>query len=765
MLPDHLLPIKVILPRKELDYRRDDTGGGSTTLFCDVTPELRRGFGESVDKIKTYFSSSFRSQPAIPAVAKVALRPNAAAKSHRPDSLFNEQTCPIIGGDVVGEMLVSVTERGLARLKADIQRGDTIQLKANISTLQAIEPFSKEDVLDDETAEHLAREAAKTSAPLRVRLFRHGYPEVDAAIDQMVLRIAADHHVKLYERLNYDDNVSVLALRGASARAVAALSGFVGVQSVGLFPQYQIVRTASRIIGPIDHSRFPAPVLELKDAVVGIIDTGTDPKNAALQKHVIERYEWVKPTDQDNDHGSFVAGLIANARPLNHGNPLFPSVGARIVDVVALDKNGSISEYDLLTVIDDAVTRFPQVRVWNLSLGQTGSNCKDGRFSLLGLKLNSIAKKRNVLFVIAAGNYAARPFRDWRPSVALGETDRICPPADAIRGITVGSMAHLANASTRVGVHEPSPFTRRGPAPHYYLKPEISHYGGNCDRNGSFVQTGVVSVTGPGQLAENIGTSFAAPSVSALAANMFRELSADDKLSPVLVKAAIVHSAFVRSGRPDKEEVRYRGFGSPGDLFDILNCTNSSATVVFHAELEDRILYEKQKFPMPKCLQLAGGGLNAEVFMTLAYDPPTDGRYGVEYCRSNVTASLGTLKRDAKTGKEKYTPQLKPAPVGATHGLEQKLVQEGFKWSPLKMYYRRFHRGPVNARWRLHMEILNRLGVRCREPQKVVLIVTIRDPDGIAPVYHNLVEDMNQLAWGPQDLQIQSRVRAKRSRN
>jgi hypothetical protein len=199
-------------------------------------------------------------------------------------------------------------------------------------------------------------------------------------------------------------------------------------------------------------------------------------------------------------------------------------------------------------------------------------------------------------------------------------------------------------------------------------------------------------------------------------------------------------------------------------LHDVLNCTHSSATAIFHAELEEHVVYEKVEFPMPLCLQ-SPTGLRAEVFMTLAYDAPTDARYGVEYCRSNVTASLGTLQKNPETNKEDYTPQLHPAPEGITKGLEEQLVKEGQKWAPLKMYYRKFERGPYKAKWRLHMEILHRLNYRPKEKQKVVLVVTVRDPEGQAFVYDSMVREMGRLKWAPQDLKIQSRVRAGRARS
>jgi subtilisin family serine protease len=58
--------------------------------------------------------------------------------------------------------------------------------------------------------------------------------------------------------------------------------------------------------------------LSINYPLVGVIDSGTDPNNMLLRPWVAIRDEDDVPAvDQDNNHGSFVAGLIANGRTLN----------------------------------------------------------------------------------------------------------------------------------------------------------------------------------------------------------------------------------------------------------------------------------------------------------------------------------------------------------------------------------------------------------------------------------------------------------------
>jgi hypothetical protein len=147
---------------------------------------------------------------------------------------------------------------------------------------------------------------------------------------------------------------------------MATLAGFVGVQSLTAFPEYRIVRTASRTLANISAAAFPLPEKGREYGVVGLIDSGTDSNNKLLQAWVMERYDFVPHSMQNNEHGSFVAGLLAHARKLNYGDQRFPDASSRIVDVVAFDRDGEISEYDLITVIDGAIAKFPFVKVWNL---------------------------------------------------------------------------------------------------------------------------------------------------------------------------------------------------------------------------------------------------------------------------------------------------------------------------------------------------------------------------------------------------------------
>ena len=296
------------------------------------------------------------------------------------------------------------------------------------------------------------------------------------------------------------------------------------------------------------------------------------------------------------------------------------------------------------------------------------------------------------------------------------------------------------------------------------MKPELSAPAGNCDAAGNCHQIGVLSLDGAGHIAENIGTSFASPQVASISANVLRELQVGGEApSTVLVKALQLHSAFVSTGRIDVDLVNYGGLGCPPDIDTILNCTQSSATCVFQIPVSVSPRFVRRPFPMPQCLVDANGRLVAEVFMTLYYDPPLDRRFRAEYCRTNVTASLGTLHmvRDPKTGemKEQHARKVAPVPKELDEGWESELIKNGFKWSPLKLYHHRFRGMSGNAEWQLCLNLLERSEFTGIGSQDVYLLITIRDPAGEKEVYNEMVQSMQRLGWITENLQTRSRAR------
>lgn len=750
------LPLKVVLPDSR-DIQQDHSTGGSRKIFGEVTPAVRAALIENLRDVSEFFREIFRETPEVPSVAKVSLKEEALAKSHRPKELLTSSTCPIIGVQGLGDLLVSVTQAGITRLAKEIHTADTKVALANISAISRIEPYTIRDVLPERNESGIKKLVDGQELAIKLKLFNHGDSAANAAILNSLLSTLADMGLAEKAReVHYSPALRLFRIQVETPHQVERLATLVGTQKLALFPRYRLVQTTSIPHRGLMPEELPPPSSHHSYPIIGVVDTGVNPEDVFLQPWTVARESYVPSEEADFRHGSFVAGLAIHSRRLNHGDSRFPLTSAKILDVAAVPKGGGISEDELVAVLQEVVPRYSEVKVWNLSLG-TDEQCTDETFSDLAVVLDELQDRHGVIFVMAAGNYAQPPLRGWPPE-DLGESDRICSPADSVRGIVVGSLAHRESPSSRVRMGCPSPFSRRGPGPLFLPKPDLSHYGGNCDHLGNCVQSGVLSTDGLGNLAEDIGTSFAAPVVTSLLANVQSSLRRPASRS--LLKGLVVHSAAVGLERIDAQGLRYRGFGVPSDVEGVLSCDPWSITIIFETEIRPRLDFVKDPFPIPECLRTPEGKVLGEIIMTLAYEPPLDPRAGVEYCRVNVEASLGTYDEN-KDGKRTHKRQVPPEPRDVRLLYERNLVEHGFKWSPIKVYKRRMKRPVMGRRWRLIASALYRSGFVSEEPQHFSLLVTLRDPEKRRPVYDETVRAMQLSGWSLQDLEVRARLRPR----
>lgn len=734
------LPIKVVFTSQD-DLVVPESSGGKRKIFDEdkLTSELRDAFVAQVHGISEAFSDVLSPSLNLPAVARVFLKKNAIAKSHRPTKLFSEKTCPIIGCEDFGSLLIRVSKEGLRNLSKKFTK-KTHSVNADISTIVSMEPFKFE----------LPPNFNSEKKSFKLRLFDHGNAGLNRKIQSQFLDLAKSLNMPAPRELNYGTRLQVFEIVCENRSQIQAISSFVGTQSLSNFAEFGVESQAIHI-GHVDTDSFPVPDDELP--IVGLIDSGVSPNNSYLQPWIIDRDEEDVPaSDQDNAHGTFIAGLIVNGRVFNHDDPAFPRSKARIVDVVAMPSGGT-NEYALLETIRRVIPKYPEVKVWNLSINANEKTCQDECFSSFAIALDEIQQHYGVTFINSAGNH--NHLRTWPPSESLGELDRIAPPADTALGITVGSVAHLSHASAMVKPGEPSPFSRRGPGAAFLPKPEICHYGGNLDFRGICSQLGIVSLHSNGTLVEDVGTSYAAPWVSTIMAHLRA-----GNISANLSKALLVHSAVLRGESIRHSDFIYKGFGVPLDVDDISICQPWNATMIFEPQLQPlKRQFDRSGFPLPACLKNPNGSYRGELFVTLVYDPPLLPQAGAEYCQVNVDVSLGRRSGTTQSGRPQHRSKIKLQPEDVKDLFESTQVTHGFKWSPVKVYKTSFNR-LVGDDWGLRLEILYRDHADiARQSQNVALLVTIADPDRQAPVYNEVVQLLNQRGWSSENLNLTSRIR------
>ena len=485
------------------------------------------------------------------------------------------------------------------------------------------------------------------------------------------------------------------------------------------------------------------------DISIGIIDGGISDDNPYLKPYIIAREEYVSREYRNPEHATFIASTIQYGNSLN-GIKASKANRFKFVDIIAIpngDKEygpiDGICEDDLMDIIEETMEKYSKsTKIWNLSLGIPDKIC-NGNMSDLGIFLDYIQDKYNVQIFVSSGNVNDFPLRNWPPQDDLGEHDRLISPSDSVRAITVGSVALFDSDNSMVKHNEPSPFSRRGPGANYIVKPDIVDYGGNLSNIYKIDGLGVKGLSPEGKIIEGNGTSYSTPRALQKFASIYEEMLDPDLL---LTKALLIHSARLNSRELLDE--------SP----DNIKCSESEVTLIFKQRISQGSHLEMYDFPYPKSL-IRNNKFYGEIGMTLAYLPPLDEKYGREYCRTNIDVSFGTYQY-LPSGEIQYKGQV-PLETKWDEKFEVSRVENGFKWSPIKSYYRKISKGiKISDGWKLRVDMTARSGLYIPS-QEFVLIVTIKDP-GENDIYSEIVTELRNNGYITNNLETRYQARQRR---
>ena len=732
--------LRVVASR--IDYLQKSGGGSAKPPLVDVTNELINGLLVQLDQVAARLPLASR-EGSRPAAMVVRLREGAWAKSNRPNELFSRAEIPVAAVEGVGELILPVTAQKLDTLKGLLNRPLGKKAKFHISTIEEFAAWAPEDVLSFFGASGVRggiSRAISQGQRFRVELF----PWAEAQASQLVLSEDAPVIESGSARFGY--------ISAQSADDVLALAREPEVRRIVVEPKYAVPTElgvqAYIPLGGTSPVSLDSPSEELP--VVGVLDTGIS--SPALDPFVVAREVYELPPEADYLHGTFVGGLAAASRLLNGGDGRFPAERARLLDAVVLPSS-PIPEGDLLVRLQDAVARHPEVKVWNCSFASSAPN-HPLAFGPFAAELDRISDQAGVLFVVAAGNYSPRvlPIRQWPAGGAHYPEDGLASPGESVRALTVGALA-LTNCA--VPADCPAPYSRRGPGPAFFVKPDVVHYGGGLDLEGE-IMGGVRSLIPGDSYVESVGTSFSTPIVSCIAANAWKYLeSSGSSANPTLVKALVVHSAALSSPPRSAPETYYFGHGVPTSAAEALFCDESVFTTLHEVELQQGVDWQKLDFPIPGCLRTPAGAVRAEFVITLCYASPCDISFGDEYIQHDVEVSFGTYDPDPeRPGHRKHIGKVPlDRPVGL-NTREKQLLEDGLKYSTTKVYRARFPRGCSGEQWRLKLSLTRRLELGENVTQPAYVLVSIRGLEPGLPVY---VDGLRAI---PNSWQVSQLVRA-----
>jgi len=739
--------IKVILPKQGVE-KRVPGGGPTSEPFRSVDRGFRESLSSRVQALRTALAPAARRLGAAP--ARVRLVPRAFAKSHRPDSLFSDKTCPIIGAGKLGELFIRTTPSGLTNLDRAILKGQTPKIRKELSSIETIEPITADDRRAGQSAADVLRKAPKTREGYitKVQLFEIGAGQEALEQDFRERCTTAELTVR---RRGYTSASKCFEVVCKQAADVELLSTIVGVRSVRQMPVLSTIRSQAGVRRPLP-ADMPFPEGPLSQyPVVAVIDSGVRDDIPALNAWVVGRESTVAPEYKNTFHGTFVAGLVAFPRDLNTSLAGIDPTPCAILDVQVLPNGdpafGDVDELlesELLQDLESVLRENAnEIKVWNLSLG-TNERCSLDAFSSLAVELDRLQETYGVSFVVSAGNYDERPSLDYPRTGTQLDLGRITTPADSVLSITVGSVAHISFPKTGPQEGEPSPFSRHGAGPNFVIKPDLVHYGGTCRPDGTQYH-GVESIVEDGQVGDGCGTSFSTPLVSRLLATVYHQVTPTP--SRELARAILTHHARdPRNGQrvPDTDE-NFLGFGLPTATPLCLECAPWMSTLVFEDTLRPGYYLEWDNFPFPASLTRAGRYFG-DIWMTLAFAPARGATWGSEYCETHIDAHFGVYQttKSLKSGQttERFKGLVPPEYKNPGLLYESFQVEKLRKWAPVRTYFGSLgDRGERGSRWRLKLQLLSRHGLDMAEmtrPQPFALILTIADPAKLAPVYNEM---------------------------
>lgn len=758
-MSENNLPIKLVL-QKTTDIKKN-SGGGETKFFGEVTPKLKAEIADKFESLLSFYGDVFAEGENIPAIGKITVKPEAIAKSHKPSDLC--RNCPIIGSEDLNEIYIRVSKKAVQETIALVKNPPSQKFKANMTAIADIQPIKPEEKISPMLHSVAQEDFDSIKKEIKIKVFDFDDEFDNTQIwDYVKRKLRQLDFDDKYKIISYGEHIKFLKVEVKSYDDIIKLASINGVKTVSFFQEYSLPRND---FSTIELQTLLDSEYRDSDVTIGIIDGGISDDNAFLKPFIVAREEYVNKAYQNPRHATFIASTIQYGNVINNIT-VVTSYHFKFVDIIAIpnsDKDygltDSISEDDLMEIIEEVMAKYSgSTKIWNMSLGIENKPC-DGTMSDLGIFLDYIQDKYHVQIFVSSGNINTLPLRNWPPQSGIGEHDRLISPADSVRAVTVGSVALFDSDDSIVNYNEPSPFSRRGPGANYVVKPDIVDYGGNLSTSYIIDGLGVKGMDPYGNIIEGNGTSYSTPRSLQKYASIYEEMVDPDLL---LAKAMLIHSARMKSRelldeRPDN--IKYYGFGIPSEnIQDILQCSEDNVTLVFKQKISQGSHLEMYDFPYPKSL-IKNNKYIGEIGMTLAYLPPLDPKYGQEYCRTNIDVSFGTYSY-LPNGNIDYKGQV-PLEAKWDEKFEAARVENGFKWSPIKSYYRKLRKGiKIGDGWKLRIDLTARNGMYVPS-QEFVLIITIRDSNG-NDIYSEIVNGLRERGYITNNIETKYQIRQRK---
>ena len=457
------------------------------------------------------------------------------------------------------------------------------------------------------------------------------------------------------------------------------------------------------------------------EPTIGVIDTLFD--ESVYFSEWVEYKNMLHPaipiTGRDFEHGTAVTSIIVDGPAFNPD--LEDGCGNFKVKHFGVANSSSFSSFTILRNISEIVAQNRDIKVWNLSLGSKLS-IHPNFISPEAAILDKIQYENDVIFVIAGTNL----------SPGETETRPIGAPADSINSIVVNSVDSNKNYST---------YSRKGPVLSFFIKPDISYYGGDLIHP--------MKVCTPNGEASVKGTSFAAPWISRKLSYLINVLG----LSREIAKALLVHSASTWDKQQNDPTLVGHGV-VPIHIKDIVHSKDDEIQFVIQGISEKYNTYN-YKLPVPVVKDKHPFISKA----TLCYFPACSRNQGVDYTNTELDISFGRLKgAKIKTINNNYQID------EFNHYTWEEDARKFFrKWDNIK-HIREVLTGKNgelkaydNHLWGLSLKTKERLEERHGYGLKFGIVITLKEIKGVNRI-DTFIQNAQLKGWLVNQIDVENRI-------
>lgn len=778
MMNEKYLPIKIFEKRKGYDDRDTEAGGGGRPPKWVLTGDELLSHSEHLKRCVSKVGAEYKEhiqKKKLPMVIASRIRDDAIAKSYRGrivDVLKSDNQDNVIGfyGD---RCILSIltSEKILQNVSARVSNTQFEDiLISSIDDIEVFRPFTSYD---------------EKEQVYKVKLIDYNDYDLNAATKRLFVQYCVNNNLKIVGKVRYTQELIVYKVVLDSLEQLQAIEEFEGLYSAEPMEKIEITLDGLEEEKTVSIRNMDA---EGDYPIVGVLDTGIRPIAPLKEWIDSERHLNYVDDDQDNSHGTFVAGIIEYGNELNGKES--SSAGIRLFDAVVYPdtKKQIIYVCDLIDHIREAVERYgDKIKIWNLSLG-TAEEADLDEFSDFGMALDSIQDENNVLIIKSAGN-CTNFMRN------IPQKSRIAKSADSVRALVVGSVAERQEEYDEAEMDMPSPFTRVGPGPGNIVKPDLVYYGGNAGYSGGkLIKHGVPSFNLDGKVVYDSGTSFSTPQVTRIASNLNHLVS--EEFDPLLIRALMIHSAQYPENNHliMADKVRQMGFGMPMEAGDILYNSTNEITLILRDTLEKGNFIEMFDFPFPRELVDDKGYFRGQIILTLVNKAILDAKQAGEYCQSNIDVMFGTYETEKDRDITKRTIKnpkgldnnksilddglysTRVQKVYKSEGFEKEctLIKYGKKYHPVKKYAIDLKDMTASnkdkflladRKWYLkitglYRDFVERDSVKRNYQlgQEFCMILTIRDPENKIPVYDKVTQLLTVNNFVHYNIQVRNDV-------